>query len=42
MSKWSRDSDELEREIARGLIIQEFGPEGIDAIDYIGRSWRRA
>jgi hypothetical protein len=39
MSKWSRDSDELEQEIARGLIVAEYGPEGTTATDYIGRDW---
>jgi len=39
MSKWTRDSDELEIEIARALIIQEYGPEDSDATDHIGRDW---
>jgi len=39
MSKWTTDAGELEREIARGLILAEYGPEGTTATDYIGRDW---
>jgi len=35
------ECDELEREIARGLIVAEYGPDGVDATDYIGRDWGR-
>jgi hypothetical protein len=42
MSKWTADSDELEREIARGLVVQEFGDDDTDALDYIGRDWGSA
>jgi len=36
MSKWNTDSDELETEIARGLIVAEFGDDDTTAIGYIG------
>jgi len=39
MSKWSSTSEELEREIARGLIVAEYGPDNTTAIDYIGKDW---
>ena len=39
MSKWSSDTDELEQEIARGLIVAEYGDGDTTAIDYIGRDW---
>jgi len=39
MSKWTTDSDDLEREIARGLIVQEYSDDDTTAIDYIGRDW---
>jgi hypothetical protein len=39
MGKWSRDSDELDREIARSLIVGEYGPDDVDAIDHLGRDW---
>jgi hypothetical protein len=38
MSKWSRDSDEIERDIARALIIAEYHDDE-RAIDHIGRDW---
>jgi len=38
MSKWTRDADELEREIARALIIQEYHDDE-QATDHIGRDW---
>lgn len=36
MSRYWDDPDVIDRRIARGLIVQEYGPEGIDALDYIG------
>jgi len=39
MSKWNSDTDELAREIARGLIVAEYGPDDTTATDYIGRDW---
>jgi hypothetical protein len=37
------DSETMARRIARGLIVQEYGPDGVDALDYIrrakGRDW---
>lgn len=41
MSKWSADASEIETRIYRGLVVQEFGPEGVDALDYLGRDWER-
>jgi len=38
MSKWTRDSAELERRIARALIVGEYTDER--AIDYLGRTSR--
>ena len=40
MSKWTRDSDEFERRIARALVVQEFGDGDIDALEYLGRTSR--
>jgi hypothetical protein len=31
------DSATMDRRIARGLVVQEFGPEDVDALDYIRR-----
>lgn len=42
MSKWTRDSEELRRDIARALIVQEYGPADVDALDYLGGDWRRS
>jgi hypothetical protein len=39
MSKWSSTSEELAREIARGLIVAEYSDDGTTATDYIGRDW---
>jgi len=35
MSRHWDDSDDIERRIFRGLVVQEFGPEDVDALDYI-------
>ena len=40
MSKWSTDSDELGKRINRALIVQEFGDDGVDAIDYLRETGR--
>jgi len=42
MSKWRSDADELEERIARALIVQEYGPDGVDALDFLGRDWGEA
>jgi len=39
MSKWTTDADELEQEIVRGLIVQEYSGDDTTATDYIGRDW---
>jgi len=39
MSKWNSDTDELAREIARGLIVQEYSDDDTTVTDYIGRDW---
>jgi len=31
------DTDEMEERIYRGLVVQEFGPDDVDATDYIAR-----
>jgi len=37
------DAETMERRIWRGLVVQEFGPDGVDALDYIAaakdRDW---
>lgn len=40
MSKWSTDADELNERINRALIVQEFGDEDVDAVDYLRRTGR--
>lgn len=40
MSKWSRDSDESARRIARALVVQAFSDEDVDALEYLGRRSR--
>lgn len=35
MSRYRDDSDVMEQRIARALIVQEFGPTDMDALDYI-------
>lgn len=39
MSRYWDDADELERRIARALIVQEYGADDVDAFDYLGRDW---
>lgn len=34
MSKWSKSSDELERDIARALVVQEY--RDVDALEFLG------
>jgi len=34
-SRYGPDSDERERRIARALLVQEFGPDGVSWRDYI-------
>jgi hypothetical protein len=41
MSRWSTDADELERRIARALIVQEHGREDVDALDYLAHASSR-
>lgn len=36
MSKWWPEPEELERDIARALVVGEFGPEDVSALDYLG------
>jgi len=38
MSKWSTDPDERERNVYRALVVDEYGPDDIDALDYLGLS----
>lgn len=35
MSKWTDDAETMDRRIARGLIVQQYGPDDVDALDYI-------
>jgi len=35
MSRYGPDPDERETRIARALLVQEFGPDGVDALDYL-------
>jgi hypothetical protein len=43
MSRYWDDSETIEHRIYRGLVVQEFGPEDVDALDYIAaakdRDW---
>lgn len=41
MSRWSTDPDELERRIARALIVQEHGREDVDALDHLAHTSKR-
>jgi hypothetical protein len=36
MSYWD-DPEDINRRIYRGLVVQEFGPEDVDALEYIRR-----
>jgi len=38
MSKWSRDSDDLERRIKAAVIVGEFGPDDVSAVDHLGHT----
>jgi hypothetical protein len=38
MSRWSTDPEELERRIARALIVQEHGREDVDALDHLAHT----
>ena len=38
MSRYWDDSDDIERRIWRGVVVQEFGDEDVDALDYIHRA----
>lgn len=40
MSKWS-DAEETRKNVSRGLIVQEYGPDDTDLLDYLGRDWER-
>jgi len=35
MSRYGPDADERERRINAALIVQEFGPGDVDALDYL-------
>lgn len=35
MSRWSTDADDLDQRIARALIVQEYGPDGVTALDHL-------
>lgn len=35
MSRYWDDADDIERRIYRGLVVQEFGPEDVDTLEYI-------
>ena len=35
MSRYWDDADDIEQRIRRGLVVQSFGPDGVDALDYI-------
>lgn len=37
MSKWTDSAEEMDRRIWRGLVVQEFGGDGVDALEYIAR-----
>jgi len=41
MSRWSTDPEELEQRIARALIVQEHGRDGVDAFDYLAHTSSR-
>jgi hypothetical protein len=38
MSRYDRD--DLDRDIARGLVVQEFGPDGVDLLDWLAHTSR--
>lgn len=39
MSRYGRDPEEIERDIYRGLVVQEFC--GVDALEYLATSKER-
>jgi len=41
MSRWSTDSDELEQRIAAALIVQEYGRDGVGALDHLAHTSSR-
>jgi hypothetical protein len=41
MTGYWDDRATIERRIWRGLLVQEFGPEDVDALDYIAAAKRR-
>jgi hypothetical protein len=40
MGRYTDDAETMDRRIARGLIVQEYGPEDVDALDWIAREKR--
>lgn len=38
MSRYADDPEDIERRIWRGLVVQEFGPDDVDALEYIRRA----
>jgi len=36
MSRYRSDADDQRRRIARALIVGEYGPDGVSAVDYLG------
>lgn len=41
MSKWWDDPEDIERRIARALVVAEYGPDDVDALDYLAaaKNW---
>lgn len=37
MSKWTDDAETMDKRIYRALVVQEFGPDDTDALDFIAR-----
>jgi len=35
MSRYWDDPEDIERRIYRGLVVDEFGPDDVDALEYI-------
>jgi len=40
MSKWWDDTATMDKRLARALIVQEFGDDDVDALEYIARDKR--
>lgn len=38
MSRYWEDTGEMERRIRRALVVQTFGPDDVDALEYIRRA----